>query len=104
MTSPWILLIGAVVSLFVLDRILRWMEGREWIYYRKTKPGRSAIGYHMLEMSSVFQPSFQVVQEIQVAEEKGEAEAGAGAGDSGNPDLRPDLHRVDDAPEGAAPA
>lgn len=100
MTSPLILLIGAVVSLFVLDRILRWMEGLGWIYYRKTKPGRSAIGYHVLEMSSVFQPSFQVVQEIQVAEEKGETEAGAGVGHS----VDPDLHRVDDAPEGAAPA
>ena len=70
------LLIAGSIGLFLLDLLLRWMEGRGWIYYRKTKPGRSAIAYHVLEMGSVFNPSFKVVQEIQVEEEKREEEAG----------------------------
>ena len=70
------LLIAGSIGLLLLDLLLRGMEGRGWIYYRKTKPGRSAIAYHVLEMGSVFNPSFKVVQEIQVEEEKREDEAG----------------------------
>lgn len=72
-----VFLISGAVGLFFLDRLLLWAEQRGWIYYRKSKPSRGAIGYHMLEMSSVFNPSHQVVQEIQHREEKQESEAGA---------------------------
>jgi len=64
-------LLIAVAALAVVDRLLLWMERRGWVYYRNSKgAGRGAVGYHMLEMSSVFDPSHKVVQEIQVMEQK----------------------------------
>ena len=79
-------LASAIVGLVVLDRVLLWMESRGWIYYRRTKPGRGASTYHLLEMSSVFNPSFQVVQEMRVSEEQQEDEAGDPLGPSGRED------------------
>ena len=73
-TAAWI--VGGMMGVFVLDRALLWAEERGWIYYRRRRPGRGAIGYHMLEMSSVFNPSHKVVQEIQVKEEQQEDESG----------------------------
>ena len=69
-------LIGGGMGLFALDRFLLWAESRGWIYYRRRKPGRGAITYHILETSSIFNPSFQVVQEIQLREERQEDESG----------------------------
>jgi hypothetical protein len=64
------LLVG-LAALLTADRLLLWMERRGWVYYRNSKgAGRGAVGYHMLEMSSVFDPSQKVVQEIQVMEQK----------------------------------
>ncbi|WP_433875857.1 hypothetical protein [Sinomonas atrocyanea] len=57
----WWLLIAAVVAV-VLDRLLLWIEGRGWIYYRRRKPkGGSAA---MLGVAAeLFQPSHTVVVE-----------------------------------------
>jgi len=61
----------SVAGLLGIDRLLLWMERRGWVYYRKSKgAGRGAVGYHMLEMSAVFDPGHKVVQEIQVMEQK----------------------------------
>ena len=80
------LLLGGAIGLFFLDRALRWLEARGWIYYRKTKPGRSAVAYHILETGSVFNPSFKAVQEIQIEEEKREDESGDPVGPQRGPD------------------
>lgn len=63
-------LFGVLAALWGADRVLLRMETRGWIYYRNSKAGRGAVGYHMLEMSSVFNPGHKVVQEIQVHEQK----------------------------------
>jgi hypothetical protein len=68
--------VGGGAGLFALDRLLLWFESRGWIYYRHNKPGPGTIIYHTLEMSSVFNPSFKVVQEIQLREEQQDTEDG----------------------------
>ena len=67
---------AALFGLFLLDRILLWAEARGWIYYRRNKPGRGAATYHLLEMSTIFDPSMRPVQEIRIQEEESEDEAG----------------------------
>ncbi len=67
---------AALLGLFLLDRVLLLAEARGWIYYRKNKPGRGAATYHLLEMSTIFDPSMRPVQEIRIQEEESENEAG----------------------------
>ncbi len=78
--------VGLGVSLFLLDRVLLFMEERGWIYYRRTKAGRGASTYHLLEWTSTLDPSQRQVMEIRVAEERQEDEAGdpVGKGREGN--------------------
>ena len=76
------LLWGAVVvvGLVVVDRLLLWIESRGWIYYRRNKPGRGAATYHLLEWTSILDPSMRSAQEILVEEEEQEDESGAPPG------------------------
>lgn len=71
----WIL--GTAAALWLLDRGLLWMESRGWIYYRKAKPRGGAAVYHLLEMSSVFDPGIREVVEARVLEEREDEESGA---------------------------
>jgi hypothetical protein len=74
-TLLWVL--GLTGCLFLLDRFLLWVESRGWIYYRRTKPGRGAATYHLLEWNAVLDPTMRQVQEERIREEKGEEESGA---------------------------
>jgi hypothetical protein len=71
----WI--VGLAVGLLVLDRALLWVESRGWIYYRRTKPGRGAATYHLLEWNAVLDPTMRQVQEERVREKREEEESGA---------------------------
>jgi hypothetical protein len=71
----WI--VGLTVGLFVLDRALLWLESRGWIYYRRTKPGRGAATYHLLEWNAVLDPTMRQVQEERIREKREEEESGA---------------------------
>jgi hypothetical protein len=73
-TSLWIL--ATLVGLFVLDRILLWIEARGWIYYRRNKPGRGAGTYHLLEWNSAFDPTMRQVLEERVRESVQDEESG----------------------------
>ena len=84
----WI--VGLAVGLFVLDRILLWVESRGWIYYRRTKPGRGAATYHLLEWNAVLDPTMRQVQEERIREKREEEESGAPpAGDHPGEDAEP---------------
>ena len=78
--AAWV--VGGALGLFVLDRLPLWIESRGWIYYRKSRPGRGAATYHLLEMSAIFNPSMEVAQEILVKEEVQEEESGDPLGGS----------------------
>ncbi len=69
---------GAAVAVvaFAVDRLMLWMESRNWIYYRRSKAGPRGALYHTLEMHSIFDPGIKHVQEIQVKEEEEEDESG----------------------------
>ncbi|MGD2120478.1 MAG: hypothetical protein PVJ76_01980 [Gemmatimonadota bacterium] len=71
---------GLAVGIFVLDRALLFLESRGWIYYRRSKAGRGASTYHLLEWTSVLDPSQRQVIELRVSEERQEDEAGSPRG------------------------
>jgi hypothetical protein len=77
--------VGLAVGLFILDRALLFIEGRGWIYYRRTKAGRGASTYHLLEWTSVLDPSQRQVMELRVSEEKQEDESGDPPGKGNRP-------------------
>lgn len=75
---PKLLIWGVAIGLAVLmlDRLLLWMESRNWIFYRRSKGGPRGAIYHALEMHSIFDPGIKHVHEIQVKEEEEEDESG----------------------------
>lgn len=64
----WLAIIA--VAIFGLDRLLLAMESRGWIYYRRKKPGSSALGRVCLEVQQLLEPSKKYV--IQIKEERKE--------------------------------
>jgi hypothetical protein len=70
----WLLLVA--VAVFALDRLLLYMEKRGRIYYRKKKPGSSALSNACLEIQQLLEPSKKYVVEIKKDEKKQQAEAG----------------------------
>ena len=73
-------LAGAALVLaaaFLIDRLLLRLEERQWINYRRHGLSRGAAGYHMLELSAVFDPGKQQVLEAEYAERKEEDDSGA---------------------------
>lgn len=66
----------AFAAVFVVDRALLWVESRGWLYYRRNKPHGGGSVYHLLEMTSILDPTFNEVIEIKVQEEKQEDESG----------------------------
>lgn len=66
----WVLLVGG--SLFALDRLFLFMESRGWIYYRRRKPGSSALSNACLEVQQLLEPSKKHIVQIK-KEQKVEA-------------------------------
>ena len=71
----WI--VGLVIGALCLDRVLLGMEARGWIYYRRTKPGRGASTYHLLEWNAILDPTMRQVLEERTKEERVEEASGA---------------------------
>ena len=76
MTTVTLWIVGAVAGLLTLDRLLLWAESKGWLYYRRNKPRGGAAVYHLLEMSSILDPTFTEVIEMKVQEAKQEVESG----------------------------
>jgi len=55
---------AAVVTLFVLDRLALWAEGRGWLYYRRRRPSSSAVGNAFLEVQSLLEPSKREIVDV----------------------------------------
>jgi len=57
-----ILIIGS--ALYLLDRLLLWMECRGWVYWRKTKRSTGpGVGNALLEIQTLLEPSARHVLE-----------------------------------------
>ncbi|MGD8276661.1 MAG: hypothetical protein PVH00_01485 [Gemmatimonadota bacterium] len=67
---------GAALGVFLLDRLLLFFESRGWIYYRTTGLHRGAATYHLLELSSVFDPGFKEIMEIRNEDQEQQDESG----------------------------
>lgn len=66
-----------LIAIFIVaDRLLLWCEARGWIYYRRYGLRRGAATYHLLEMSSVFDPGFKQITEVKTEEKELQDEAG----------------------------
>ena len=76
MTRILIWVLAATVVLFLTDRFLLWVESRGWIYYRRYGLHRGAATYHLLEMSSVFDPGFKEIMEVRTEEKELQDESG----------------------------
>ena len=99
MLGPTLWILGLGGGVFLLDRFLLWAESRGWIYYRRNKPGRGASAYHLLEWTSVIDPTQREVIEIRIKEEKREDESGdppgpGGEDGEGEGDLPPSSYPV----------
>jgi hypothetical protein len=72
-----VIFLGAL-ALFVLDRLLLWMERRGWIYYRKRSPsGGSGVGNALLEVQSLIEPDKKEILEVMREDKSEQAESGA---------------------------
>jgi len=71
-----LIIAGAGIVLFLLDRLLLKMESRGWIYYRRTKPARSSLGNAFLEIQSMLEPSKKAMVDVMKEEKKEENESG----------------------------
>ncbi len=69
-------LVGIAIAALILDRLLLRLESRGWIYYRRSRAGRGASMYHMLEIHRIVDPQIQHVIEVKVQEQKEEDESG----------------------------
>jgi len=62
--------------IFMLDRLLLYMERRGWIYYRKKKPSSSALSSACLEIQQMLEPSKKHVVQIKKDEKRTQHEGG----------------------------
>ncbi len=61
----------------LLHFLFLWMEGKGWIYYKRNKPSRTALGNAFLEVQSILEPGKRHLAEIR----KDERRDVAGSGD-----------------------
>jgi len=49
------IVVAALVSLYLLDRLGLWAERRGWIYWRMKKPTGNSLGNAALELQQIFE-------------------------------------------------
>ncbi len=70
----WITLV-VVVTLFLLDRLARWLEDRGHLYYRK-RSGRPGVGNALLEVHALLEPERRHVIEERLADREQAEDSG----------------------------
>ncbi|MFC0626676.1 hypothetical protein [Kribbella deserti] len=60
--------VGGLIGLFLLDRLLLWVERKGWLYYRKRRPERGAhgVGLAFLEMYQGYDDNRRIANEQRV--------------------------------------
>lgn len=69
-------IVAAAVGLLVLHLVATWAESRGWIYYRRKRPSRSALGNAFLEVQSLLEPDRSHTVEARRREQLEEDESG----------------------------
>jgi len=75
----WVGVLAAIgMGLWLADRLLLWLERREWIYWRRRKgtPSRASVASAALEMHALLEPEKRYVlvlkkQEKALADDEG---------------------------------
>jgi hypothetical protein len=84
---------GLVLAVFLVDRLLLWMEWRGWIDYRRTDPGRihtGQIGPAFLAIQGLLEPDKKhaVAEQTRLRTER-DARGDGGEGDVDRPAEEP---------------
>jgi len=79
-------MVAVVVGLWLADRLLLWMERREWIYWRRRKgtPHRASVASAALELQTLLEPEKRYVLVLK-KEEKTLADDEGAPPDPSNP-------------------
>ena len=77
-----LIIVAAIVGLFAFDRLLLWMEAKEWIYWRKRKPmGGGGIAAGLTAMHQTVEPEVRhVIEEREQRRTADTSEQGAPPG------------------------
>jgi|CXWL01.1.fsa_nt_gi hypothetical protein len=74
---PWLgWVIASCVLLWLLDRLLLAAEARGWVFYRRRRASRSALGNAFLEVQRLLEPAQEHALEVRRAEPGESAESG----------------------------
>ena len=74
--TAFVLLTVGVLAIYSGHRLLVWMEGRGWIYYRRRRGTSAALGNALLSVQTFYQPSVKQVLEARLEEPTDAAESG----------------------------
>jgi hypothetical protein len=82
-----LILAGVAIGVFLVDRLLLWMEWRGWIDYRRTYPGRmnaGQVGPAFLAIQGLLEPDKKHAAEEQtrLRTERDASGGGDGSGES----------------------
>jgi hypothetical protein len=90
-----LILAGLVLAVFLVDRLLLWMERRGWIDYRRTYPGRmnpGQVGPAFLSIQGLLEPDKKHAAEEQTRmRTERDAQGGRPGDDTGSPSRDPSL-------------
>lgn len=71
--EPWVVIVGLIAAWLGFDRAMLWAEQRGWVYWRRNKASRSAVGSALLELQSILEPDKEHVVEER-ARQRGDIE------------------------------
>ena len=60
----------------LLHFLFLWMEGKGWIYYKRSKPSRTALGNAFLEVQSILEPNKKHIIEVKKEDKRQNQENG----------------------------
>jgi len=72
----------AILALWALDKVLLWVEGRGWIFYRRNRPTPGSLSSAFLEMHGLIEQGKKVI----VQEMKKVKQDESHSGDQANPE------------------
>ncbi len=74
--KPALFTLSVLAAGAMLHFLFLWMEGKGWIYYKRDRPSRTALGNAFLEVQSILEPDKKHVLEVRKDERRDVAESG----------------------------
>jgi hypothetical protein len=71
-----IIAVAIIIGAVLLHLLALWAERRGWIYYKHTKPSRSALGNAFLEVQSILEPNKKHIIEVKKEDKKQNEQVG----------------------------